>query len=229
TKRAFDFGHAAHRFVLGEGEDIVPVDADDWRTKAAKEQAESARAEGKVPLLRAEFDRALAMANALQDNPDAAALFKSGRAEHAMYATDTKTGVRLRGRADWLTETNGQLVIVDYKTAASADPDTFERASTKYKYYLQAAWYRELVIACGLSDDPDFVLVAQEKQPPYLSSVMRFDDIAIAEGRALKRQAVTTYARCLQTGEWPGYPSGTQIISVSPWAYSEDDIEMKAV
>jgi hypothetical protein len=43
------------------------------------------------------------------------------------------------------------------------------------------------------------------------------------------RRAIETYARCLQTGEWPGYPSGTQIISVLPWAYSEDDIEMKAV
>lgn len=228
TKRAFDFGHAAHRFVLGEGEDIVPVDADDWRTKAAKEQAESARAEGKVPLLRAEFDRALAMANALQNNPGAAALFKSGVAERAMYATDKETGVQLRGKADWMTKATGQLRIVDYKTAASADPDTFERASTKYKYYLQAVWYRELAVALGLSDNPDFVLIAQEKQPPYLSSVMRFDDLALSEGRLLKRRALETYARCLQTGEWPGYPSGTQIISVSPWATSED-IEIEQI
>ncbi|HVT98963.1 MAG TPA: PD-(D/E)XK nuclease-like domain-containing protein, partial [Acidobacteriaceae bacterium] len=223
TKRAFDFGHAAHRFVLGEGEDIVPVDADDWRTKAAKEQAESARAEGKVPLLRAEFDRALAMANALQDNPGAAALFKSGVAERAMYSTTGPPAeVQLRGKADWLTHLNGRLTIVDYKTAASADPATFERAATKFKYHLQAVWYRDLAYTLELSEDPDFVLVAQEKTPPYLSSVMRFDDIAIFEGHALKRQAIDTYARCLQTGEWPGYPGGTQIIHVSPWAYSEE-------
>jgi len=228
-KRHYDFGHAAHRFLLGEGEEIVPVDADDWRTKAAKEQAESARDEGKVPLLRAEFDKALAMVDALHANPDAAALFKSGVAERAMYATDTESGVRLRGRADWLTYGDGELLIVDYKTTTSADPDTFERASTKYKYYLQAVWYRDLAIAIELHNNPVFVLVAQEKTPPFLSSVMRFDDIAIAEGRLLKRQAIETYARCIETGVWPGYPTGIQVISVSPWAYSEDDIEMKAV
>jgi hypothetical protein len=223
-KRVFDFGHAAHRFVLGEGETIVPVDADDWRTKAAKEQAETARAEGKVPLLRAEFDKACAMADALQQNPDAATLFTHGVAEQSMYTTDPETGIQLRGRADWINNNT----IVDYKTAATADPDTFERHSTKYKYYLQAAWYLDLAAALGIPS-PTFLLVVQEKTAPYLSTVLRFDDIAIHEGRLLKRQAINTYAHCLNTGEWPAYPRGIQLISVSPWAYTDDtDIETKA-
>src|SRR5512135_3837265 len=48
---AMDFGRAAHRIVLGVGEDLVEVQADSWRTKAAQQAADEARAAGKTPLL----------------------------------------------------------------------------------------------------------------------------------------------------------------------------------
>src|SRR3954471_5458063 len=50
-KRQFDFGHAAHKLVLGVGPELVGVDAPDWRTNAAKAQRDEARARGAVPLL----------------------------------------------------------------------------------------------------------------------------------------------------------------------------------
>ena len=36
VKDVYDFGSIVHRLVLNSGPDIVPVDADSWRTKAAK-------------------------------------------------------------------------------------------------------------------------------------------------------------------------------------------------
>src|SRR4051812_35256773 len=51
NKAHYDIGHAAHMLVLGAGPDIYPVDAADWRTKAAKEEAEQAREFGMTPLL----------------------------------------------------------------------------------------------------------------------------------------------------------------------------------
>jgi hypothetical protein len=45
-KKEYDFGHAAHRYVLGKGSEIVLVDADSWRTNKAKDAKDAAYAEG---------------------------------------------------------------------------------------------------------------------------------------------------------------------------------------
>jgi hypothetical protein len=39
----FDVGNIAHKLMLGRGKDIVVLDFDDWRTKAAKERARRRR------------------------------------------------------------------------------------------------------------------------------------------------------------------------------------------
>jgi hypothetical protein len=71
----------------------------------------------------------------------------------------------------------------------------------------------------GLCDDPVFVFIAQEKEPPYLVSVVEFDAEAIAEGHRLNRQAIDLFKRCVDTGEWPGYDDGITPISLPPWAF----------
>ena len=45
-KAEFDYGTAAHMYVLGAGPVIVLIDAPDWRTKAAQDAREEARAQG---------------------------------------------------------------------------------------------------------------------------------------------------------------------------------------
>ena len=59
-------GTAAHRLVLGTGAEIVQVDAADWRTKAAQDERDKARADGKVPLLAAECRKVQDMAATTQ-------------------------------------------------------------------------------------------------------------------------------------------------------------------
>jgi len=97
-KAAFDFGHAAHKLVLGVGAEIVPVDADDWRTKAAKEAKEAAYAAGKVPLLVADVILVHNMADAIRNHPVASALFdpERGKAEQSLFWPDIASGVWLR-------------------------------------------------------------------------------------------------------------------------------------
>lgn len=220
-KRAYDFGHAAHKFVLGEGEDIVPVYADDWRTKDAKEQRDSAHAEGKVPLLASEVQHAMNMAEVVAAHPVAGPIFTKGRAEMSMWSEDPITGVVLRARTDWLADSGD---IGEYKTSVTANPAELQRLFCKYGYHMQAAWYRGMVIALGLSDDPRFRFVVQEKTPPYLVTVVEYDDEALAEGRRLNRAAVDLYAECVRTNTWPDYGSEIHPLSLPLWAL---DTEME--
>lgn len=217
-KREYDFGHAAHKFVLGEGEEIVPVQANDWRTNAAKEQRNQAYAENKIPLLAREVDVAMDMARAVFDHPDAGNLLSVGVAEASLTATDPDTGVRLKARPDWMNAGGQRLIIVDYKTSTTSDPDAFARKAFDFGYHIQLAWYRAVVRLAGLDADAQFVFIVQEKQAPYLLSVVEFDAEARAEGERQMRAALEIYRDCVQRDEWPGRPTGITPISLPPWA-----------
>jgi hypothetical protein len=217
AKRHFEFGHLVHLLVLGIGVPTVEIDADNYRTKAAQEARDAARAEGKIPVLvgadandefGSELAKAQAMADAVRAHPEAGELFRRGHAEKSLYWTDPKTGVRLRARADWLTLINERLTCVDLKTAASVYRPDLERAFWKNGYYLQNAWYVRLLTEIKGSE-PDFAFVCVEKEPPYLVEVVRYEPEDVAEGHRLNRIAIDTYARCIETGEWPGYTDAT--------------------
>lgn len=215
-RREFDFGHAAHARVLGVGADIVVVDAADWRTKAAKEAAEAARAEGKVPLLPQEATQVDGMAAALAEHPVASALLQAegGLAEQSLFWLDEAHGVMRRARLDWLAG----RVIADYKTCQSAEPSAVSRAMASYGYHMQADWYREGVVRLGLVEDPLFVLIFQEKTAPYVVTVVEPDGEALRIGRQRNEQALRIYAQCVATDTWPGYATDVELIGLPKWA-----------
>ncbi|MGH3990894.1 MAG: hypothetical protein ACRDSN_00345, partial [Pseudonocardiaceae bacterium] len=94
-RAVFDLGHAAHTLALGVGAPLAAIDADDWRTKAAREARDAAYAAGTVPLLRAEHEQVQAMAAALIEHPIAGALLRpgGGDAEQTLVWRDEETGV----------------------------------------------------------------------------------------------------------------------------------------
>jgi hypothetical protein len=216
----FDIGHAAHSLILGAGAGISPVDADDWRTKAAKDQRDEIRASGRVPLLTADYEHVQGMAAAVRDHPVAADLLDpdTGAPEQSLFWVDDETGIWRRARLDWLPHpTRDRMIIVDYKTAASADPDAFAKAAANYGYHQQDAWYRDAVTALDLDDNPAFVFVVQEKTPPYLVSVIELDSTALRIGRGRNRRAIDIYTECTTTGIWPGYGDDVTLVALPTW------------
>jgi hypothetical protein len=221
-KPEYDVGHAAHHLVLGDdGPDVVVIDAEDWRTKAARDQRDAAHAAGATPLLRADYERVRAMAAALLEHRIAAALFRPGHGapERSMFWTDARTGVWRRARVDWLPDPgNSRLVIPDYKTTVSAAPEAIQRAIYNFGYHVQAAWYLDAAAALGLDVDAVFVFVFQEKVPPYLVTVAQPDTAALRVGYDLGRRAIDTYRECVALDRWPGYSDDVELIGLPAWA-----------
>lgn len=206
---AFDFGHLAHKLVLGEGAEIVVIEAADYRTKAAQEQRDAAQAAGKIPALHNEYSRAVGLADQVLCDPVAGPLFEHGHAEVSAYMHDTVTGVRLRCRFDWVVgNPEDYVTIVDLKTTQDAEPGEFSRSAVKYGYHLSAAWY--IGVACDVfHTTPDrvrFLLVAAEKEAPHLVSVTEWDHGALEHGDQLCRQAIDLYHHCSSTDTWPAWP-----------------------
>lgn len=224
TTKALDFGSAAHALVLGDGPAIVEIDADSYRTNAAKEQRDAAHAAGKIPLLPHEVTEVRAMEKALRNHPLAAALLAAGQPERSLFWPDAETGVRRRARLDWHREESRsrRVIVPDYKTAASAEPRAFGRAVHTHGYHCQAAWYLDAVQGLGLAGpDAAFVFIVQEKTAPYVVTVCELDADALELGRALNRRAIEIYQRCMEAGQWPGYALDVVRISLPPWAAND--------
>jgi hypothetical protein len=228
-RAVFDFGQAAHMYVLGEGPEIVVIDADDWRTKKAREQRAEARERGAVPVLAEEHQRIKDMAKALREHPVARALFDPdrGQPEQTLIWRDKRTGVMRRARLDWLPDPGpGRLIIPDYKTCASAEPEALARAVAKYGYHQQDDWYRAGARALDLCDEAAaFVFVCQEKTAPYVVTVFEVDAVSRRLGAARNRRAIEVFAECQRTGRWPGYGEDIAYLSLPPYIERADSEE----
>jgi hypothetical protein len=222
--RIFDFGHAAHRYVLGAGPDVVVVNADSWRTKAARAVKDQAHEAGEVPLLEAEHDRVLEMVAAVRRHPIAGPLFaaEAGAAEQTLVWRDPETGVWCRALYDWMRHRGEgrRLIVADYKTAASADPKAVAKAMNDHGYERQGDWYLAGARVLGLTGDldPVFVLVVQEKEPPYLITVAQPNGFALRYAALANRKAIAVYRECAATGVWPGYADGVIDLPLPPYA-----------
>lgn len=240
-KPQYDFGHVAHKFVLGEGSEIVELDPAihglnqngspskaPTNTAMWQEAAQEARQRGQIPMHIAEVAKARAMAAKVREHPLAAALLADGTPELSGYWHDSETGVRLRFRPDWLPNPGrGRLIVVDYKTATSAHPGHFARAAADYGYHQQIPWYLDGLAACDISNDAAFVFIVQSKSPPYPVSVIELKPDDIELGRRRNRKAIDLYAQCVATDHWPDYGQGVHSVSLPSYAVyqQEGDLE----
>lgn len=228
-KREFDFGHIAHRLLLGDGArfevlhpQLVGCKADGTpaanprATAAWKQAEEAARAAGRVPVHADDFAKAEAMVSAVRRHPDAGPLFATGVAEVSLFATDPATGARLRARPDWTINAGGVTTFVDFKTAVCAEPETFARKGSGFGYHVQDAFYRRVARLAGVTVER-FLFVACEKTAPHLVSVGEFDADDLTAADQLIDRAIGTFAECTRTGEWPGYPAGIHTLRVPPY------------
>ena len=224
--RAFDLGHAAHAEVLGAGNDLVVIDAKDWRTKAAREQQAAAWAAGKIPILVETYREVQAMAAAVRAHPIASRLLSHDyiTPEQTLVWLDKDSDIWCRAMLDGLPlPSDGRMIIPDYKTTTSAEPSHIRKAIADFGYHCQAPWYLDGVIALGLDSDPAFVFIFQEKTPPYLITPVWLHEDSLDVGRQRNRKARQVYADCMLTDTWPGYAEDVLPVSLPPWAMAQHE------
>lgn len=230
-KPQYDFGHAAHKMVLGEGGELFVLDPEiHGRTKegavAAKPAATSkwkaaeqhARSEGKSCITKEQMDIAQTMAGKVHAHPVAGRLLQSGVAEYSGYWHDDDTEVRCRFRPDFIPDTKGRNVCLDYKTSVSANPAHFRKVAFDYGYHQQAAWYLDGLREVQVAADAAFLFIVQRKTPPFTVSVVQLEPEDIELGRQQNRRALAIYAECVASNKWPGFGDGIHTIGLAPWA-----------
>lgn len=225
-KAAFEIGHAAHTLATGTGAEFAVIEADDWRTTAAREARTFALVEGKTPLLRKEYDAVRAMADALLDHPLAASLLTRPDLIEEASIYWTQDGVPCRARPD-LALPNFE-VLIDYKTTVDASPEVFAKRAAEYGYHLQEVWYRDGVEAYN-GQQPPMVFLVQEKTAPFRVAVYELDAQARRVGRELAAAARSVFRDCTATGDWPAYDPGLVTLSLPGWALNKDSAAIETM
>lgn len=210
-KKAFDVGTVCHQLLLDGVAGVQVLGFDSWRTNAAKQQAEDARAHGLVPLLQHEWDQVEQMMNVVR--PRVGHLFEGGDTEVTLAWEDN--GVLCRCRIDWIS--SDRTIVRDFKTSTDAEGHRFSRGSFfNYGYDIQDALYRRAVHAV-FGTDAHYELVVAEKAAPFEVAVFDSAPDTLALANAKIDWALGVWAECLETGVWPGYDQRTHSVTLLPW------------
>jgi len=162
-----------------------------------------------------EFKR---IADSIRAHPELKPFMKKGRAELSMLATDPETDLPVRCRPDWMCRVDKHLVVIDYKSAEDARPGPFSRNAYNYGYFQQAAFYLD-VITWAYGQRPDiFLFAAFEKTPPYAVKLYEVTPEAIIRAGEGYRSALHIAKACLESTEWPSYPTDIEPIEYPKWA-----------
>ena len=207
--RHFDVGTAAHLAILEPDElhkRVEVIEADDYRTKLAKEARDSAYFHGMIPLLHADLEMVYAIGHAIELQCD---LFQGGTAE-VTYVWDWD-GVPCKARVDYVANRRPRvMLLIDLKTAFSSSPAAFQRAMLRDGHHLRAAWYLDGYAHSVATDDKvSYRYVVVGKDEPHIVSAFEIGPRSLEWGRRLYRRALGLFRECETTGIWPGYYTGT--------------------
>lgn len=231
-KSHFAIGKAAHDLLLLEDRfpehyHMLPEGFAWNKTKAMAEEIASATEAQKAGLCLLKFDDAEtvhAVANALRRNPIAVAALKNGVTEETLAWQDEETGVWLRARPDFRSNTistGGALRLdVDLKFMAPThcSRDGFARAIGNFGFHQSAAFYADGLKAAYGHAPTNRLHIVVEKDPPYSVSLYELPDEDLQRGRWLNRQAIRRFADCLSKNQWPAYSEEPSFCGLGSWA-----------
>lgn len=207
-------------------ERVSIIDASDYRTQAARNLRDDARANGLIPILYdrgpgsagASFVKLLAIRKALERSDAAPLLFGDDGENEISYTWEVEIGERVpcKGRADRVIPGS----LIDLKSAPTASPEGFQRSMATYGHHLRAAFYldgwMQQTVPEAVGHSWDYVFVVVQKEPPHLVSVYQISERAIEWGHKLASRALNLYAKAIKEKEWPAFKMATLDLPV--WA-----------
>ncbi len=226
---AFDFGKAFHAMLLENRQEFVvhpltyPSEIKkeivhkpwSWNANYCKDWA----AHQLVDVLsHDESDDLMGMIQSVRSNSELAKLCQGAKNEVSVFAE--KNGIKFKSRIDTLPVSGP---ILDFKSTTDANPQKFVRQAFDKGYFLQAAFYLDVLRLTG-DERKEFWFVAIEKEKPYAHSIIKCaSDVVsfIALGRIRYQNALRTLLKAKETGKWPSYAPIDAELVASPWMLKE--------
>lgn len=220
--RKFDVGNIAHSLLIGRGKDIVVLEFDDWRTKAAKDARDLAEKGGKLAVLGKHYSKAARMVKAAREQlelrPGLQSLFKPDFGDGEVMLAWREESIWCRQLVDWLS--CDLITFADYKTTQEcAAAGALGRKMVNDGWPIQAAMAaRGLNKLSSPSSQRRYLFVVQEDDPPYALNVVELSADIMMLGAKRLDIAFGMWARAFTDDRWPSYPIDIVKPEMPGWA-----------
>jgi len=221
---AMEFGTKVHDILFHPHlrDNIKVAPKVDRRTTVGKNEYakfEMSIKEDSIVLSDAEAEALLGMIKSIQEHPTAKVLFSDGIPECAGYFTDPRTGLQMKCKPDFRRH---EGILVDLKTARSADPYDFKRQAEELGYLIQAAFYSRGYEAIEGKPPKAFIFVAVEKTPPFYEvSCHTVTDAQMELGQHQLDMCLDKLNECALTGNWPGRWERLMDLNISDYQWEK--------
>lgn len=202
--KKMDEGSIVHALLLEQPLDglIEVIDADSFRTNAAKAARDAAQLAGKLVILADRFNELKAGVPLIRDNLHKANVDLDGiREASILWETDE---CQCRTRIDLLSRNHCK--VTDLKCTTDPDPHFLERQVIDMCYDVQAAAEIEAVEsvfseAVGRVEFEDVFIWTAE---PWFVIAVEHRESLLEHGRSRWKRAKELWAKCLREDNWPG-------------------------
>jgi hypothetical protein len=227
-------GSLMHAIVLGQTDEIEIIEAENFRTKAAQEARDKAHAAHRVPVLRATYEDAEALAAEVTAALTALGMPLPGESEVSIeWTEDTHLGpVVCRCRMDHLWLDAG--IVLDLKSCRSAHPRAIQSHCYEFGYDVQRAAYtsalRQLRPECAGRERFMFLFVEalpEGSKRRAICQPVELDGSFRALGVKRWARACETWAECLKSGRWPAYSDhegDSMFVDAPGWALAQEGV-----
>lgn len=226
---SMDKGTLVHTLVLepGQVDEQYAVMPSTIKQRRGKEyEAFKASAGDRHILTASQMNEAQRIASAVRANPVAVRIIEGADAiEQSVFAEEFETGVLCKCRPD--IRTNSRLY--DLKTTRNSAGRSFAHSARNFRYHVQAAFYLDVCRWAGIDVDKFGFIAVDTDVMPYQCTVFHsMSDGTMDQGRGLYLSDLKTYAQCVETGEWPGYPDEYDVLDIAGYAFDYNDLETES-
>lgn len=188
--------------------------AEDWTSKAAKDERAAAEERGQLPVLQHELDNAREVAGGIRAALMAEDIDLSTCVVQHTIQWDGPGGVKCEGTPDLYfvhrDEEGAPICVdtIDLKTGDNANPEWLDGHVHAMGWDIQAAAYQEAVHSLfpeANQRGQHWLLVAECEGPRCIT----FEPLSSAYmdiGYSRWTKACLTWKQCIETGVWPEYP-----------------------
>lgn len=166
--------------------------------------------------------KALAMAKAIKECPQAALMLGDGKPEVSVFTEFNAVGkpLKVKARIDFVHSGNA---LLDIKTTQDARPLAFSRTIVDFGYHIQAAWYLDAWNNESDQKKDWFCFIVVESEPPHGVKCYFLDSEAVELGRSKYVSQLPFLRDCIERDNWPGYYGDVERINLPKWSLKNEN------
>lgn len=185
-------------------------------TKEGKAAKQALLEAGKTPIKPDDYAACCLMRDALWSHPDVRDLLGAEDAEAQGSILFDVAGLPAKARPDLVVPSLG--IVADLKTTDDARPEAFARTVESFGYDVQAYHYSQALMSVAPNVNWIWLWIVIERDGPNAIRVYQASPEHIESGFGKVALCAQRYRECVESGIWPAYAEGIEILSRPKWA-----------